>query len=233
VLNDPTLLDMLARQYGVVATSQLISLGVPARSIHYFRQRGVVDEVLPGVVHAKSHPVTFESRALAVQLALPGAVLSGATAGRLLGLRNMPSSTIYTLVAGRSRTSVPDWVRRSSSSRLDLDADIVIVHDVFRVLRAEPMLLSLAEVFTDFRFERAAEDAWHLRLTSPQRAAAFLGNARGRGRRGVRRFERWLERTSARTRPSGSGFELDVLDALRKSGLPEPCRQHPLTLATG
>src|SRR3546814_19881510 len=74
----------------------------------------------------------------------------------------MPSSTIYTLVPGRSRTSVPEWVRRSSSSRFDFDADLVIVQDVFRVLRAEPMLLTLAEVFNDFRFERAAEDAWHL-----------------------------------------------------------------------
>ena len=47
------------------------------------------------------------------------------------------------------------------------------------------------------------------------------------------RFERWLEKTAARTRPSQSGLELDVLDAVRRAGLPEPERQHPLTLRNG
>jgi hypothetical protein len=49
----------------------------------------------------------------------------------------------------------------------------------------------------------------------------------------VARFEEWLERTGDRTRPAQSGFELDVIDAIRAVGLPEPQRQHPLLLPSG
>ena len=47
------------------------------------------------------------------------------------------------------------------------------------------------------------------------------------------RFEQWLERLSFRIGPSQSGLELDVLDAMRQAGLPEPERQLPLMLRTG
>ncbi len=103
----------------------------------------------------------------------------------------------------------------------------------FRVLSPVCTLLTLAGLFNDHRFERAAEDAWHLKLVTPEQAASFLDAIRGSGRLGVSRFDRWLQRTAARSRPSQSGFELDVLDALEAVGLPEPQRQYPLTLATG
>ena len=47
------------------------------------------------------------------------------------------------------------------------------------------------------------------------------------------RFEAWLVDTSLRKRPSQSGLELDVLETIRRAGLPEPQRQLPLTLRSG
>ena len=44
---------------------------------------------------------------------------------------------------------------------------------------------------------------------------------------------RGCERVEASRRPSQSGFELDVLDAIRQAGLPEPARQYELTLPSG
>jgi hypothetical protein len=95
------------------------------------------------------------------------------------------------------------------------------------------MLFRLAAVFNQHRFQRAAEDCWHLQLVTPDVAAAYLAAIRRQGRTGVRRFEHWLEQTSLRTRPSESGLELDVLEAIRRAGLPEPERQFPLALRTG
>ena len=43
----------------------------------------------------------------------------------------------------------------------------------------------------------------------------------------------WLERCSERSRPAQSGFELDLIDAFERVGLPTPKRQHPIVLATG
>ncbi len=47
------------------------------------------------------------------------------------------------------------------------------------------------------------------------------------------RFDRWLQRVEHSRRPSQSGFELDVLDEIRRVGLPEPARQHELVLPSG
>jgi hypothetical protein len=88
-------------------------------------------------------------------------------------------------------------------------------------------------VFNQHRFQRAAEDCWHLQLVTPDDAALYLAAVRRQGRTGVRAFEHWLEHTVFRTRPSQSGFELDVLEAVLRAGLPEPARQHPLQLRSG
>jgi hypothetical protein len=92
------------------------------------------------------------------------------------------------------------------------DLDGVRERDGWRLLAPAPMLLTLAEIFNDHRFERAAEDAWHLALVTPNEAAAFLDDHRSRGRRGFARFARWIDCRSARSRPSQSGFEPEVFD---------------------
>ena len=95
------------------------------------------------------------------------------------------------------------------------------------------MLFGLAALFNQHRFERAAEDAWHLGLVRPDDAAAYLARVRRSGRTGVRVFELWLEKTALQPRPSQSGFEVDVIQALVRIGLPDPVRQHPLKLPNG
>jgi Transcriptional regulator, AbiEi antitoxin len=232
-MNNSAILRLLAHQHGVVTSSQLRAHGVAPRSISYFAQRGVIEPLVPGVWRAVSHPCTFETRAMAVQLhAAPDGVLSGPTAGRMHGMRQMPSQKIYVVTPHRSKASLPSWVVRTVWSWLDVAAATVQL-GVFRVLSPVCTLLTLAGLFNDHRFERAAEDAWHLKLVTPEQAASFLDAIRGSGRLGVSRFDRWLQRTEARSRPSQSGFELDVLDALSAAGLPEPQRQYRLTLATG
>jgi hypothetical protein len=159
--------------------------------------------------------------------------LSAPTAGHFHGLRGMPRERIHVATGRRSKASVPEWVVRTAYCWLDIDTETVLVGGTFKVLSPRATLVTLAELFNDHRFERAAEDAWHLGLVTPGQAADFLDAIRGRGRTGVARLERWLDKTAARARPSQSGFELDVIEALSRAGLPEPQRQYPLTLANG
>jgi hypothetical protein len=228
----PEIATLLRRQFGVIAHDQLT--GVSARTVSRARACGQYELVLPGVLRSLEHPMTFAARAMAVQLHVGGAgALSGPTAARIYGLRQMPSEHVWFRSAVRARSRLPCWVTRTESAWLLAGEGSVRQHGCWRLLAPAPMLLTLAELFNDHRFERAAEDAWHLRLISPSEAAEFLDDLRGRGRRGVARFDRWLIRTAARPRPSQSDFELDVLEAVLVAGLPEPRRQHPLTLMTG
>jgi hypothetical protein len=225
---------VLRQQFGVVRREQLVESGVSARSVRRACAAGSYVVVLPGVLHSFGHPVTFESRAMAVQLYVgSGGALSGPTAGRLYGLRSMPDERIWASTSRSSRARLPTWFVPTTSPWLLDCPGAVRQLGCWRVLAPAPMLLTLAELFNDHRFERAAEDAWHLKLLTPQSAAVFLDEQRGSGRRGVARFDRWLGHARARQRPSQSGFEVDVIDALRGAGLPEPTRQHPVMLRTG
>ena len=232
VMDHPDLLRLLAAQYGVVSLPQLWSLGISRSAVWRCQRAGTVTTLLPGVLLVASHTSTFEAEAMAVQLhTAPDGVLSSTTAARLHGLRGMPTRPIRALVSRRTRSDLPSWVHKASSSWLVEDEDVTAVRGL-RLLRPVRMLLTLAELFNDFRFERAAEDAWHLDLVSPEEASVFLATYRRQGRGGIARFEKWLNTVAHRKRPSQSGFELDILGAIRRAGLPEPQRQHPVTLLT-
>ena len=74
---------------------------------------------------------------------------------------------------------------------------------------------------------------WHLGLIDPAAAAAYLDWIRRSGRGGVAVFESWLERVSGWERPAATGLELDLIAAVIDVGLPEPVRQHAVTLLDG
>ena len=233
MIEHPVVATLLAAQHGVVSSRQLEAAGLSRTSDRLRPTARALVPIVPGVLRSAAHSETFETRAMAVQLHVePDGALSGPTAGRLLGLRAMPSGTIVAAVVRRRRISLPGWVSVSRCSWLDLDSDVRQVGS-FRVLKPLPMLLTLAASFNDHRFERAAEDAWHRGLATPADAVAFLDQLRRPGRSGVARFERWLERAVGRARPSQSGLEHDVLAAIRRVGLPEPVRQHPVRLPSG
>jgi hypothetical protein len=224
-----------ARQHGVVHRRQLIALGMSDAAVWRARRRGVLVDVLPGVLRVASSPETFPMRCMAAQLRVGGPGFLGAwTAGRIHGLRRMPRSVIHlTVPVHRRRIDTPDWLRLHRSSWFDADRDAVARDDGLVVATPLRMLFGLAAAFGQFRFERAAEDAWHLGLITPDAAADYLENHRCRGKDGVATMEAWLAQVPGRHRPAQSDLELELLDALARVGLPEPVRQHPLHLPTG
>ena len=204
-------LAIFSSQFWVADIAQLKEAGVSARTITRARQRGTIVGVLPGIVRLAGSELTFESKAMALQLhAGEKAFLSGVTAGALHGMRQMPRSFLEITVPEVSRAVMPRWGRVSRTSWIDPDRDVQERDDGLRVATPLRTLFRLARTFNDHRFERAAEDAWHLELVTPEAAADYLTAIRRQGKWGVTRFERWLEKTAARTRPSQSGLELDV-----------------------
>ena len=226
-------LALFSSQFWVADIAQLKELGVSPRTVTE-PGRGAIVGVLPGIVRLAGAEETFRSRAMALLLhAGAESFLSGASAGVVHGLRQMPRSYVEITVPEDRPVVMPAWGRQVRTSWIDPSRDVQERADGLRVATPLRMLFRLATTFNDHRFERAAEDAWHLQLVTPADAADYLGAIRRSGKAGVARFERWLEKTAVRSRPSQSGLELDVLDAIRRAGLPEPERQFPLTLRTG
>ena len=159
--------------------------------------------------------------------------ISGPSAGAIHGLRNMPRRLVECTIGETRKVVMPPWARLHVTTWVDPERDVMVRPEGLRVATPLRTLFRLAWVFNQHRFERAAEDAWHLGLVSPDAAAEYLAAVRRSGRAGVIKFEHWLERVSFRKHPSQSGLEQDVIEAIRRAGLPEPERQLPLILPSG
>jgi very-short-patch-repair endonuclease len=158
--------------------------------------------------------------------------LSAWTAARLLGLRRMPTNSVHVTLPEAVRATTPKWIKVAHSSWFDatLDVDRSKPLHIATPLR---MLFGLAAELNQFRFERAAEDAWHLGLITPLAAAEYLEQHRCRGKNGVSTIERWLARALPQQRPAQSGLEQELLRAIEAIGMPTPVRQHPVELLNG
>jgi hypothetical protein len=207
-------------------------MGISRRTIARAAKKGSFVRVLPGLYRIAGQPMTFETRAMAAQLHFGmRAFLDGTTAGAIHRLRSMPRSLIQVTAVGRLYRTTPPWIRASTTTVV-IDGDVIWING-FRLAHPRRALLTLAGQFNAHRYERAAEDAWHLGLVTPTEMAEYLEQVRRPGLAGVAIVDRWLAKALPRRRPSQSGLELDALDAIRRTGLPEPERQYPLQLPSG
>jgi len=145
----------------------------------------------------------------------------------------MPSGTIHFTIPLGPLPKSPPWADIHRTSWYDPALDRETLDDGLIVAAPMRMLFGLAAVFNQFRFERAAEDAWHRKLITPDCAADYLQQHRCRGKNGVVRIERWLEKALTQNRPAQSGLELSLLQSLEELALPAPIKQHPLILPGG
>jgi putative AbiEi antitoxin of type IV toxin-antitoxin system len=234
MMNRPEAVARFQGQHGVASRDQLLELGIDPKTIWRARQRDVIEEVLPGVFALAGTTLSFEGRCMAALLYFgDDAYLSGTTSAALQGCRSMFRRIIDVTVDETEKVRPhPDWIHVHRSA-WRLDGDVVTRSDGLRHSSPCRTSFDLASQFNDHRFSRLMEDLWHLKLLTPEEASDYLASVRRSGRAGVKRLEEWLEATGARSRPAQSGLELDVIDAIRAVGLPEPERQHPVRLLSG
>lgn len=230
----PEVLQFLATHHWVASNEQLAALGVTPTMLKRARRNGTVVSPAQGVVVMAGAELSLEGRALLGQLAAGReAFVSGPTAAALHGLRAMPTGVVEITIEQWRKVTLPDGCRLFRSSSFQEGRDVTTRPDGMRIATPLRALFGLAAQFNQHRFERAAEDAWHKGLVTPEQAWEYLTDIRRSGRTGVRRMNEWLEKTAFRTAPAQSGLELDVIDIVARAGLPEPTRQHPLVLPSG
>jgi very-short-patch-repair endonuclease len=228
------LLDTCHRQYGIVTTTQLRQeLGYDRSRVHRARSDGLLVPMTARTFRIASTPDSFSARCAAVQLHCEAGFLGADTAARLYGLRRMAAQPVHYTVPVNLRTQVPPWVVLHRTRWYRASRDRQQLEDGLVVAVPERMLFGLAARANQYRFNRAAEDAWHLGLTDPPTMAAYLEEHRCRGKDGVKRVERWLEKALQQRAPAHSNLERKIVEALERTGLPETTRQHPLELADG
>lgn len=231
----PDVLAFLADHEWVATAAELRELGVSASALARARKRGLITSPIQGMVVLGGARLSVAGKMRLAALGAGGeAFVSGQTAGSLHGLRGMSTSKVEITVHERRRlTEYPAWCRIVRTSWID-DGDVEIREpDDLRVASPLRTLFGLAAQFNQHRFERAAEDAWHRGLATPEQAWDYLQAIRRSGRAGVRTMETWLEKAALRDRPAQSNLELDLIDVVERMGLPAPKRQHPLVLVSG
>lgn len=234
-MDRPDVLNLLAAQHWAASDRQLHELGISSAAIRRAVRSGVLARPLVGSVALPSQIGQLPTRAMLLQLGAGderSGFISGPTAARLAGLRGMPIEPVEFTVHIRFRPEVPEWARLIRSSWPDREPrpardDALVLASPLR------MLFGLAARLPRARFNRAAEDAWHLGLVTPEAAADYLERVRRRGRAGVRAFEEWLEHVAEQRRPAESGLEQLLADLVSEARLPRPEVQHPLELRPG
>lgn len=233
-MNRRDVIELFARQHWVASGAQLDDLDVSRYATGRACAAGALERVYRGVFKIAGANLSFEGRALALQLASgDGAFVSGPSAGVLHGLRGMPTTRIEVTVDECRRPEVPGEHRLVLTSWIDPKRDVEERDDGIRLATPLRTLFGLAEQFNEYRFARAAEDMWHQGLVTPSQAADYLAAIRKSGKTGVRRMEAWLERTACHVRPAHSGLEMAFVEMIERVGLPTPVRQLPLRLASG
>lgn len=219
---------LAGRQHGLVTREQLVDLGVARSTVVRRAGRGLLVPVGRRVFRLAGHPASEDSEVMAACLDL-GGVATHATSTGLHDL--LPTPWPWIDVSVRKQRSVgsqriPGRWRVHTSTNLP-DEDLVVVRGIPAASVARSLLglaaLPTAEVDDDL-FARVLEDAVRRRMASDRWLWWLLEQRRCRGRDGVARFEAALA-VRADLGPTESWLERELLDVLRRAGLPRPVVQ--------
>jgi hypothetical protein len=219
--------------HGVVDDSRLDQLGVSRHQRVALIGDGIIVPIHRGVYHARSAPVTLESRSLGICLADPRAVITGAAAGRLWAVRRMPPADRVDVRVphGANSISAPD-VRLRRCNALD-PVDVVLRPDGIRVVSPPRLAFDIASEVSDLDLESIIEQildrSWCTIQTLHDTGRRLCHPARP----GSSRFGRVVGSRPAWLKPVDSHLEMRLYDALRASGVDGLVRQHTIPLPGG
>jgi len=227
------LADHLSAHHGIISDDQLRDVGITVAQRERLVEQGLLVALHRGVYRARSAPSTLEGRCLAICLADPRAVITGAAAGRLWGVRRMPADALVDVRVPHAVQSLSaDDVRLRRCNRLD-PVDVVERPDGIRLVSPPRLAFDLAEVLTDLDLESVIEQildrGWCTVRTLHDTGRRLCHPARP----GSGRFARVLGSRPAWLKPVDSHLELRLYDALRVAGVNGIERQYELALPGG
>lgn len=205
--------DLVRRQHGVVARSQLLELGIGSRSIEHRIAKGRLHPLWRGVYAVGRPEVSESGRWMGAVLACgPTALLSHRSAAALWRIAPVPRTGPIEVVAG--------VFCRRPGIRTHRRRDLGLEHrrEVVGIPVTNPVstLIDLASCSPDWQAERAINEADRLDLVDPEelrRTVAGLGP-----RPGMARMRRILGLDAL----TDTGLERKFLAIVRAAGLPLP-----------
>jgi len=206
---------LAARQHGLVAHRQLISIGLSASAIKHRLASGRLHGIRRGVYVVGRPQVSREGHWMAAVLACgPGAVLSHESAAACWQIRNSEDDLIDVAVFDLSHRQ-PPGVR---IHRRGLDRQHLTIHRDVPLTTVVCTLVDLAASVGPLGLGAAVNEADKRDLVTPEGLRAGLEKLRGR--RGVRRLRSLLDRQSFKL--SDSDLERRFLRLVGGIGLPLP-----------
>lgn len=222
-LND---LDRLARrQHSLVTTAQLRSTGLSDKQIRVRIERGDLIRVRTNVLRMRGGPITRRQAWLAAVLAAEvPCVLGHGSAAALWGFRGFDDASddaIHLLTTGCR----PHLHGVRAHHTLFLPDHHITRVDSIPVTNAARTLIDACGLVSPIRLERAIDDALrHKSLHLPKLVRAVEEVPRS-GRRRSRPIRLALAARVPGYDPGGSAEELDVMEVLKRTGLPLPSQQ--------
>jgi hypothetical protein len=216
---DDAIVALAIRQHGVVATRQLVRLGLTRRAVSHRAAVGRLHRIHRGV-YAVGHPVLGPDgrRMAAVLAAGPRAVLSHASAGALWELR--PSA------AAKTDVTVPTAGGRAQRAGIRIHRVPGLAPGEATTLRGIPVttpartILDLAAMLQPRRLERVLDEAEQRELVDVPSLEA-LARARA-GHRGAPRLLRVLAAHAPGTTPTRGELEERFLALCDAHGFERP-----------
>jgi very-short-patch-repair endonuclease len=214
-------LALLARQFSLITRRQWLDNGLSERQLDHATKTKAVSVVHPGVYRLRGAAGSFEQDVLAACLAT-GGVASHRCAAFLWKLRKFERPVVEILVvSGHAPMLRGVQVRRTG--RLDPSERTHI--GPIPVTSVARSLLDLVTVSPRL-VEGALDGALHRRKVSLRVLEQVLERA-GRRHRGYRWLAPLVAERRAGRAPTESELEDDLLDVIRRYGLPEPVPQYP------
>ena len=215
---DQAIADVAARQHGVVTLRQLEACGLGPGAIKRRVGARRLQRLWRGVYAFGHSELRPEGRLLGAVFACgPGAVLSIRSAAGRWGVLATARASIDVTVAGRgTRTSQPG-IHLHCVRRLD-PRDVTVLAGI-PITTVPRTLVDLCAVVPPRMIERALEQSYVLRLTTPEAIEKAVSRSAGRKTAALRRLLAATARTPTLTR---SELEEAFLALCRRGGLPDP-----------
>ncbi|MGH9042064.1 MAG: type IV toxin-antitoxin system AbiEi family antitoxin domain-containing protein, partial [Acidimicrobiia bacterium] len=200
--------------------SQALAAGLSPRQISHRLASGLWVAPHRGVYRPTSVRPSFEQQVMAACLAVDG-YASHTCAASLYRLRSFDPGAIEISITSHRRIDLGEVTIHRYR---ELDARDVTIRWNIPITTPARTLLDLARHHPD-AVERTLNDALYRRLVRPEAVRSTLSRSGPRFRQAVLVLTEILDRLAA---PTESILEDDFAALIRRHGLPEPVRQHPI-----